>query len=317
MAEILKLPSYREKNKVEISQVDADAVSGQAVVTIKNPQGILVNDFLVVGRPSSEQAELKKVLSISGKDITLVTNLEFSHSRFEEVTKLFGEKIKVQRAPNVDGSVPDDSAFASIVTLSIEADQLEVRHNDPTGGSGFWYKWTYFNSVNTKKTDLADIKAFRGGDAGHYVTLEQARKEAGFSGNLEVTDYDIREARNSAESEVKGALHVGGYNMPVSDNPLDVPSILASATRILAASYLLLKSYGAGFEGTNEDGRAKREIAMDMLKSIKRGEVQVLDIKEESVGKTSGVGGWPDDKTKDASSEDAGGKRKFRITDKY
>ena len=251
MAELLRLDNFGPLNVVETTQLDADADAGQAVVTVKNSQGFATGDFFRIG--DGEQAEIKKVLSISGNNITADTNFSFKHLKYEKLIKLFGDQIRIFRASNIDGSIPADESFTELATISIEADQLFTDYLDATGGSDFWYKFVYRNSDNLNTTDLADSIAVRGGDFGHYVSVSEIRNEAGFTNNPDITDQMIADRREDAESEVKGALSVAGYNLPLT-NP--IPAVIKNATKLLAAGYLLLQDYGVTAEGSNKEGQA-------------------------------------------------------------
>ena len=314
MAETLNVENFSPINLLEKSEVDTDAAAGQKVVAAKNIQGYVKDDFLIVGRRGSEQAEIKKVASVSSQNISVVADFDFAHKRFEDLIKLRGDKIVIYRAANVDGSIPADSDFASIATLTIEADQLFTTHEDSTGGEDFWYKSTYKNSVTSDETDKADAVAIRGGDFGHYATTSQIRTEAGFEDDSDLADSFIAERRDNAESVVKGTLASAGFTLPLAT---PVPGIVENVTKILAAAYILLSDYGVGADGTNKEGNAKLKIANDMLKQIQQRRVELLNIQGSAIDQTSQIRGWPDNSTKDADDDEAGGDVKFRMNKKF
>lgn len=319
MAELLRLTSFGPRNLLETSQLNADAAAGQAVITPKNVEGFGSADadkYMIVGEPGSEQAEIREVSSLTATTITFSANLTFTHRRFEKVLKLFGNQIKVYRAPNVNGKPPADDAYTNIATVSIQPDQEFVEFNDPTGGSDFWYKQTYYNSASLGETDKADSVAVRGGDFGHFATLWEIRSEAGMQNNPELTDEIISDRRDDAESEVKGAITAAGYTLPFAAD-IPTPPTVKNATKLLAAGYILLQDYGVLSEGSNKEGNAKVRLAREILKQIRDREVVLLDITEAQISAGNQIKGWPDDSTKDASAEDAGGKRIFRISDKF
>ena len=315
MSELLNPTNFDEINITERTKVDSDAAAGQKAITVKNIQGIDTDEYIVVGRVGQEQSELQQEASVSGSVLTLLANLDFAHKKGEELVVLAGNQIKIYRAPNVDDTPPDDSAFASIKTLDIEADQLFTPYTDATGGSDFWYKKTYFNETTSVETDLANSVAQRGGDFGHYVTLVEIRKEAGFQNNFDIDDGKIDDRREDAESEVKGILHSTGYTLPLSD---PIPKVVRNITRLLAAGYLLLEDYGVEADGTNKEGEKKLNLAEKMLEKIADKKIQLLNqYLETAASQSTSLGGWPDNTTKDADPEDSGGKRIFRITEKF
>ena len=307
MAEILNPTNFDPINIVEKTELNADANKAQAVISLENPQGYAVDDFVVVGILGEDGAEIGRVLSVSGDDITLTANLALDHQREEPVTKLRGERVRIYRAANVDGNIPADTAFTALTTLDIEPDQMQTEFSDSTGGSGFWYKKTYLNSVSLVETDLADSEASRGGDFGHYATLDEIRREAGLQYADGLDEGVVSDRRNDAESEVKGAIS-RRYGLPLAY----VPSVVVNATKLIAAGYLLLTAYGSGEEGTNKEGDAKLKIGRMLLDKIVDGDIALLDITDVQIAEIlAGLGGYPDDDAPD--DEDP----KFKITDVY
>ena len=82
MAETINAENFSPINLLEKSEVDTDAAAGQKVVAAKNIQGYVKDDFLIVGRRGSEQAEIKKVASVSSQNISVVADFDFAHKRF-------------------------------------------------------------------------------------------------------------------------------------------------------------------------------------------------------------------------------------------
>lgn len=308
MAEILNPTNFDPINIVEKTKLNADAAASQAVIAVENTQGFVADDFVVVGRLGSEQAEILKVLSVASNQITFTTNLSFAHDTLEDVTKLRGDQIKVYRAANVDDTTPDDADFGTaITTLTIEADQMFTEYTDSTGGSDYWYKKTYYNSVALTETNLASALAVRGGDYGQYVTVSEVRAEAGFENNDNITDSEVADRRADAKSEVDGALS-SRYTLPLTY----VPEVVKNANKLIAAGYLLSGSYGIGVEGSAEEGAGKLKMGRKLLEGIRDGSIALIDQTGALISETqAGVGGYPDD---DAPEEEDA---KFKIDDEY
>ncbi len=74
--------------------------------------------------------------------------------------------IHFYRAANVDGKVPADDLFSVLATRDIDPDQPSTYMTDSAGGSGFWYRSTYFNASTNEETALTDSEARRGQDCG-------------------------------------------------------------------------------------------------------------------------------------------------------
>jgi len=310
MADLLILDNFPPANIAETSKLHVDAAALATTFTVENPNDFAVDKHVVVGRLGNERAEVRKITNVTDSVIT-VAALDFAHERFEPVTILRGPQIKVYRAADVDGTPPVDGSFASIATVTIEPDKQFSEHSDSGGGSGFWYKQTFFNTDLSAETTLGASTAVRGGDFGHFATVVDIRREAGFDHNPDITDENIADRRDEAEGEVKGALLNGGYGLPFTR----VPPIVRNVTKLLAAGYLLLQDYGEVAEGTNKEGNAKIKQAERILDKIIKHEVVLTDTDDSALAHTPNIDAWPTDATETAESDEAGGNRIFRVTD--
>lgn len=313
MPEVLRPTNFDAINILEKTEVASDAASGQKVVNVLSAQGIAADDFYVVGELVGELAELCQLDTKSGNALTAIANLTQSHKKGEAVTKIFGNKIKLYRAANVDGSVPADGSFSEIVTLDIDVDQNYTEYTDSSGGAGYWYKKTYYNSENLSETDLAAAVAVRGGNYGYYVTWEEVRGEAGLGGNKWIEASVYQDKLKKAQSEVNTSIRVGGYTLPLTV----VPEVIKHATVLLAAGYVLTRDYGPENAGTSKDGERKIKQAREILKGIEDGSQPLTDdntgadLANDTPGR---VAGYPDDTAAyNTPSED----RFFRTTDKF
>lgn len=309
--EIISIENFPQANIAERSILTADALASQAVVNIENASGYSANDFVVVGILGQEHSELKKIQSIATLAVTLTANLASKHYRNEPFTKIRGDKARIYRAANVDGTVPADGSFSLLETIDLQADQLYTEYVDPTGGSGYWYKFTFYNSHSTFESPLADSDAVRGGGYGLYASVEDVRVEAGLMNNQWITDQLIYSKLVQAQSEVNASLSIAGYSLPLTS----VPELIRNATQLLAAGYILTIDYGPEHQGTNKDGQIKIKMARDILGKIEGGDTQLLDsVTNAALSQSAGVRGYPDDSAESATPTEAA---MFKITDKF
>ena len=133
-------------------------------------------------------------------------------------------------------------------------------------------------------------------------------------GNRYISPGRVFRLRANAESEVKGSVG-SRYSLPLSE----VPDIVRTATKLIAAGWLLYQEFGTDAEGTARDGMAKVREGRSILKAIREGEIILLDSDDEELARMGdrGLSGWPDETTKDKSAEDAGGDVKFRISKEF
>ena len=321
MSQTVTISNYSEKNILETTSLSADAASGQAVLTVENNQNFSADKHVLIGRKGSETVEKIQVLSVAGvSTITATANLAKSHQKFDTVTRLFGNKVRVYRASNVDGSQPADGSFTLLTTVDIDYDDQQTSYTDADGSSDYWYKATFYDSVGTTETPLGDSGAVRGGGFGNYTSIESIRKEAGLQGNTYVTNELIDEKRQAAQAYINSAL-AGRYEVPFTSpiNPL-----IAEITRVLAAGYVLTKEYGNTSSSTYKEGKDKinsvtNEDKTGTLDRIDSGSLTLVGATGVSVAATGGgnTAGWPNGTTATAQSTVGGAPRLLRMSDRY
>ena len=96
--ETLSLPNFDSANIAEELQLATDANPNQAIITVINPNNAVINEYLCLV-PGRETSEIRRIQSISGNTITFTSNLSFQHRGHERVIRLFGDQIRVYRAP--------------------------------------------------------------------------------------------------------------------------------------------------------------------------------------------------------------------------
>lgn len=319
MSQTLRLNNFNSANIVEETVLDADAALGTAL-TLKDNQGFIAADYILIGQRGGENSELRIVdapnSNLTGLTITAATKL--LHSRFDQVTKLFGNKMRIYRAANVDGTQPADASFSLVDTIDIDPDQMTTEWTDATGTAAHWYKRTFYNSTSTGETPLGDAIAYRGGEDNnlYYANTDEVRQKAGLQNNKWITNEKVIEKINAAQSVINATL-IGLYTVPFTSpiNPL-----INEITQLLAAGYLLSQ------ESTNSSTQAKGKALIDegnaWLSKLDKRELKLTgmtgsDESATSTG-TGGYSGWPNATTgTDPTDEHNGAPRAFTTQSRY
>ena len=295
-------------SKQEHTKLTADATAGSAVaLSVENNQGFSADDLVIIQTEGREKCEKENVSSVTDNDTITVATLKFDHLENEEIRKTPYDQVILYSCATESGT------YTAVGTwVNINFDDLVTYINHSAGVNSTWYKAEFKNSVSGAESGLS--AAFQVTADVHYCTLNQVLEEAGMTGNRFIAPERISRLRANAESEVKGSIS-GRYSLPLSE----VPEIVRDTTKLLAAGRLLWQEYGTDAEGTVNDGAAKIKEGRSILKEIREGGIVLLDSDDVELTRAGdrGVSGWPDETTKDADDDDAGGDIMFRISDEF
>lgn len=252
----------------ELTYLSDDAVATSNSISVENAQGFVGNDYIVVGRIRNETAEVIKIASISGLDITLSSATSFVHKDGTRVQKILFNKRKFYRATSKTGT------YALLTTKDIEVDRPDgTFYEDTTGTSSHWYKATYYNSTTDVETSLDDAISTKAAESEHYTSVWEIRKQAGFEEAFGIKDETIADYRDEAENEFESAV-VSIYTVPLSPKPKIVRQII----NLLAAGNLLIKEYGmeADIE-ISKSGQRMLDRAYELIGKIVDGSIKLVD----------------------------------------
>lgn len=319
MSETLQLSNFSEANIKERSSLAVAVDPSATSLTLFNNDTIAANDYLLIGRPGSETAEIRQISGVTGATIATTDAITLHHEYNTPVIVLRANKLKVYTAPNVNGSQPADGAFSTLLaTVTINPDQLETSYIDASGSSSLWYKYSYFNSTSSYESAMSTV-AVRGGNAGNYTTVEAIRDESGFDKNSNIPYGDVYAQMTAAQSYINGYL-TGKYTIPFT-TPIN--PFIEKLTKVLAAGYLLVDQFGSFATSSTNNGDVKIKWVEDQLKQLKAGQIVLTnadgsqpDITPTSDANTLGFSGHPNDNTAALDPTDPGsGDFMFRASD--
>ncbi len=286
------------------------AVAASATpISVDNNNGYSIGDYIIIGTKGNEAVELRKITSTPSGQLVVDTALTFAHKVGEPIVKVAFNQRKLY------GCATENGTYVFIETKNIEVDNPQGTYFVYTGTTYEWFKATYYNETTFEETDIDDAIASQAGETQHYCSIYDIREEAGFQDNPYISDGRIHLLRLQAESEVKGSV-ASRYTLPLSE----IPDIIKTATILLAAGRLLYREYGKDTAGLSNDGVDKIKEARSILKAIRNGELLLFDNNDQELTLSSNIetlGGWPDNTTKDADDDDAGGDIKFRISKEF
>jgi hypothetical protein len=290
MATLLRIDNFPQTNIKEQSQLNVDMNLAATTATLQSANGFSIGDSVYLGIPGSENIEKLIVQSIAGQVITFASASVFKHLQYETVVAVKGDQIKIYTSANVDGSLPADTAFALLGTpIAIDPDESYTEYNDTTGSALTWYKNTFYNASSGYESTLADSIGTRGGGYGHYTAIDDVRREAGFTRNLNVTDSMIDVQRNRAEAQINAELYLV-YTLPFAQ---PIPWVINNIATKLAAGFLLTAEYGSMARGLSKDGDLKIKEAEDLLMAVKMRELTLTGANGQSLVISQAISSYP------------------------
>ncbi len=137
----------------ESTYLNTDAASGASSFTVDNGSKFAVGEYVVIGNPGSEKAEIVRIHTATtptSTTITLNAVSVFAHNRGERVTFIPYNQIVLEKS--TDGG----STYASLATVDIRADATETYYQDTTGLSTYYYRAKFSNSASSGVSSFSD-----------------------------------------------------------------------------------------------------------------------------------------------------------------
>lgn len=190
------------ENALEETFLSADIAAASGTLTVKNINGLAINQFLWIN-PFSETSEIVTThasTAPTGTTVTLAANTTFAHSAEEKVYRIEFNQLEISQASTVTGSK------SVLTTATLDADQKELIYLDTSVSSGYYFA-RFKNSVASTFGNYSDACIY-GGFPSNTVGYMIDRALADLSINLSnlVTIKDCLEWVNLGLRLVQGKL---------------------------------------------------------------------------------------------------------------
>lgn len=126
------------------------AAAAQAVLVVQNPVGLAVDNYVVIGNPGQELTEIRKIASISGKNVTLSAVLSNTHESNAPVQFIKYNQIRFYKASSIAG------VYSVVSTKDIAIDEPWTLYEDVTAVSSDYFKIKYYNSTIPEESVFSD-----------------------------------------------------------------------------------------------------------------------------------------------------------------
>jgi hypothetical protein len=142
-------PALRESEKTFLS----DPIGiGALSLPVRSSSNYAVDQYVIIGQPRLERAEMKKITAISSATAMAIQATTYNHSSDDPVYRADYNKIRLYRAASSIG------AYSLIDTVDIDWANPKgtTIYNDPNGVAASYYKFDYYNDVSTASSALSD-----------------------------------------------------------------------------------------------------------------------------------------------------------------
>lgn len=171
---------------------------GGVSLTVKSNVSFADNDLIVIGNPSEELTELKKINSVSGTTVfNLSSTLNSNHQKETSIYKVVWDQIALE--------ADYGSGFSIITTTAIQWDSKtnETYYYDSNGTDSTNYRFRFYNSItNTYSEYSPTVTGTTPARTSVAFMITEARRIAGDPLRKFVTDDEIIRFFNRAQDIV-------------------------------------------------------------------------------------------------------------------
>lgn len=127
---------------------------GVTSIDVKNNDRFAANDRIMIGEMGQEKTEVVTVSAINANGTTLTVGATvYPHSADDPVTVLQFDQVKFYRSTT--GSSGSYSLLAT-EALDVDNETLQTVHDDTSGVSTYYYKVSFYHSIDALESALSD-----------------------------------------------------------------------------------------------------------------------------------------------------------------
>ena len=230
-----------------ITQFASDHLSGVSTLAVKNSNGFIANKPIILGLPGFQQSEIVKVSSVTAPStIGLSANTVFAHTTDQRITYIDYDQIKVYRSTT--GITGVYSLLGSPFNITIEQDM--TIYEDATSQPTYYYKYSYFNSIDSLESDLSDPIAATGFNFYSLKTLiDRVLSLFGDADGDYVSRPEVRDYINEKYEYAQKELAIATKRMNIKNNSFTVAMQVQEYSNALASDFLMEKAIRVSRDG--------------------------------------------------------------------
>jgi hypothetical protein len=274
----VRLPDLSSFQKTYLS---GDEASGQTTLSVLKGSDFSANNYVIIGIPGTEQAEIRKISSVSATTIVISAATSYDHNQGTIITFIPFNQFELYSASSSGGS------FSLLSTTDIRPDSLETYINRPSDANTVYYKIRFKNENDTTYSDYSDEVS---GTGFSFDTVYSVKKRAldqlgEIIGGIltdEYLDDSLWEARREFDKQFKRWSFRTSFDYDAGNLVEGQYSVSAPSTLRNPDSPQNILEIRIGSEGQPIDYLSKREF-----NRIQEGIIHTTVATQPSVGQTT------------------------------
>jgi len=124
--------------------ITLDVAKAVTAIPVKNSQGLVADDYLVVGELNVEDSEIRKIASVTDADDIVTDAMVHAHPSGTKLYKLKFNQVEISRAATATGT------YSVLDTIDLEVDSPNgTIFDDTSGTASSWYKIRFKNETTS------------------------------------------------------------------------------------------------------------------------------------------------------------------------
>lgn len=190
------IPVYNpETTDYEKSYLANNYSAGATSLEVSQNERFAEDDRIMIGQMGHEKTEIVTVSSVNANGTTIVTGATLhDHSADDPVTVLQFDQVKIYRS-----TTGSSGSYSILDTVALDVDNpsLQTVYDDTSGLSTYYYKITFYHSVDALESALSDPIPGAG----------WTRRQVGY-----IIDELLQELSDQAEQNISRSEVIGYFN---------------------------------------------------------------------------------------------------------
>src|SRR3990167_1503511 len=138
-------------SKYEKTYLSADEASGQTALSVISGQNFAANEYVVIGEPGTQTAELRLISTASSSAINVSAVTTFAHNRGTVVRFIPFNQIEIST-----DTAADFSGASVLATIDLRVDAFQTFYEHTTGGATTYYRVRFSHAKGARFSSYSE-----------------------------------------------------------------------------------------------------------------------------------------------------------------